>query len=95
MKEQYEQLAREIPSVKVLDKLTDFPYSFRVKLLQELLKKFNSETVSVALFQYHEQYIQKNRVNYGRIKTVLKFLCRENIKEETEHLIDRAQRRYK
>ena len=84
MKDQYKQLSKEHFSVKVLDLLPDFSYFHRVKLIEDLLSKFKKETVNIALFNYYEQYIKTDRVNYNRINPTLKMLCNQRVFEEKE-----------
>lgn len=52
-----------------------WPYSSKLKVLQELSKRFSSKEINLALMAYKENYIDKNIVNMNTIKNVLIGLC--------------------
>ena len=60
------------------DNLSDIPelsYSQKIIILKELQEEFDHLTICLALNDYHQRYIKKNRVRIKLLYNTLKGIC--------------------
>lgn len=65
------------------DNLSDIPelsYSQKIIILKELQIDFSNDTVCLALNDYHQRYIKKNRVRIKLLYNTLKGICQRLLK---------------
>jgi hypothetical protein len=81
MKDEYYSLLRNHSINDNLSDIQELSYSQKTKMLERLLKDFNSDIVCVALNIYHQQYIKKNRVRLNIVYNTLKGICQRGLKK--------------
>jgi len=78
MKKDYYKLLIEKNLIDVFRDIPELSFSFKRKILENLLSKYNSYIVNLALLDYEEKYIRQNRVNFNKLKNTLIYLCKKN-----------------
>lgn len=78
MKEEYYKLLKEKKLSNVLDLISgDIKYSYKYKLLQDLIYKFKDiNIINKSLDTYKLDHIDLNRVQIYRLKSWLIYYCR-------------------
>ena len=81
MRDEYYQLIESNKLPEVLSFISDISYSKKCDILKELLSRYDSSTVDVALYNYKKRYIDLHRVISYLLKNVLIGLCNEQVKK--------------
>ncbi|MCP4650337.1 MAG: hypothetical protein GY853_09710 [PVC group bacterium] len=81
MKNRYYNIISEEKLPEVFVEITELSYTKKIEIILELLTKYDSTVVSNSLQEYKREYIDLKRVNIGRIKNQLMYLCKKFEKE--------------
>ena len=75
VREQYYKIIKDNNIPNVLVELVELPYSRKLKILNELLIKFELSVVKLALNLYKLNYIDVKRVNLFVVRNTLISIC--------------------
>lgn len=84
MREKYNSFLINNDLPDYFEKLTDFPYSKKLKILEKLYNKYGRDILVKTLFVYKESYIDTGRYYYLHIENVLKSICKKYKESEIE-----------
>lgn len=84
MREKYNCFLIDKDLPDYFEKLTDFPFSKKLKILEKLYNTYGRDILVKSLFIYKEEYIDKGRYNYLYIENVLKSICNKYKESEIE-----------
>lgn len=77
-KDEYYQLIKEKGINDIFSYIEELPYSKKIQIIKELLNKYKSDTLNMALNDYYINYILIRRVDLSSIVGILKGLCKRN-----------------
>lgn len=76
MRKEYFDLLIKNNLPNTLGEIQELAYSKKIKIIEELLNKFELRKVKIALNMYKQNYIDIGRVDLMLIKNILKGLCK-------------------
>jgi len=83
VRDQYFSIIKEKDLPNVLGCILELSYSNKLKILKELLDRFNLQDLKIALNLYKQNYIDLNRTQILYLKNVIISLCK-NVAIERE-----------
>lgn len=77
MRDKYFNFIKENKILDILSEIEEMSYSIKLRILEELSKKYNVQEINYALYYYNKRYIKENRIDLIKLKNTLKYLCKE------------------
>lgn len=78
MKKEYYNLISNNELIDIFSEIKELSYSKKLKILQNLLKLYDSSIINKAMIEYKEKYINNNKYNLHFLENTLKYLCKGN-----------------